>query len=121
MLAATSSSLDRDLDSVKLVLLLEARKQDYPETLKSYFRMVLEQTMSLLNQPEKAAADAMPEAISLAVKLTSDRHLRDIIQGILGADEIPSDKAETALSSLEASLDSNIGPAHLSKDIYAAI
>lgn len=121
MLAAASSRSDRALESVKMVLRLESKNQQYPETLKIYFRKVIQQTVELLNDPTEVASQAMPEAVSLAVKMSSDQELRNLIEGIQKFDNISSDQAERALSSLEASFDPTGESAHFSKEIYAAI
>ena len=121
MLAAASSRSDRALDSVKLVLLLEAKEEAYPDTLKAYFREVIRQTIELLNNPSELASEAMPEAISLAVKLTTDDQLRELVQNLLDDENISSEQAEMALTGLETSFDPNCEPAHFSKEIYAAI
>ena len=107
MLAAASSRSDRALDSVKLVLLLEAKRQAYPDTLKVYFWEVMRQTIKLLNNPSELASEAMPEAISLAVKLTADDQLRELVQNLLDDEDISSKQAEMALTCLETSFDSS--------------
>ena len=38
MLAAATSRSDRALETIKLVLVLEAQKQQYPEKLRNYFK-----------------------------------------------------------------------------------
>jgi len=121
MLAAASSRSDRALESVKLVLLLESKQQTCPESLKAYFMSVLRQTVDLLNRPAENASTASPEAISLAVKMSSDDGLRSIIEEIFAQREISSDKAELALNSLEASFDPSSQSAHFGKEIYATI
>jgi hypothetical protein len=121
MLAAASSRSDRALESVKLVLLLESKNLEYPETLKTYFKTVVQQTIDLLNRPNEVASQALPEAVSLAVKMASDQHLHDLIQEIVGEEDMSSDQAEKALSSLETPFDPTCESAHFSKEIYAAI
>jgi len=121
MIAAASSRSDRALESVLLVLRLESKNQQYPDTLKSYFRTVIQQTVDLLDRPIEVASQAMPEAVSLAVKISSDEELRELIEDILKVDNISSDQAEKALSSLEASFDPAGESAHFSKEIYATI
>ena len=121
MLAATSSRSDRTLDSIRLVLLLEAKEQDYPETLKSHFKMILEQSLQLLNSPTELISSALPEAVTLAIKMSSDEALFNALEPINTIDDITSDLAKIALSSLEASFDTDRKPAHFSQDIYSAI
>ncbi|WP_349358690.1 hypothetical protein [Stappia sp.] len=121
MLAAAESRSDRALETVKLVLALETKQQQYPDTLKAYFKEVVQQTMALLKSPSESASTALPEAVSLAVRLSSNEDLRMAIEQMLQQDDIDADKAETALNSLEAGFDPNIESAHFSKEIYAAI
>ena len=121
MLAAAESRSDRALETVKLVLTLETKQQQYPDSLKAYFKEVIQQTVALLKSPSSTASTALPEAVSLAVRLLSNEELRAVIEEILLQDEIDADKAETALSSLEAGFDASSEPAHFSKEIYAAI
>lgn len=121
MLAAAESRSDRALETVKLVLSLETKQQPYPETLKAYFKEVVLQTMALLKSPADSASTALPEAVSLAVRLSSNEELRTAIEQILRQDDIDADKAETALNSLEAGFDPSSESAHFSKEIYAAI
>lgn len=121
MLAAASSRSDRALESVKLVLLLESKQQDYPESLRTYFMSVLRQTMDLLHRPADNASTVLPEAVSLAVKMSSDQELRKAIEEILSQPKISCNTAEIALNSLEASFDPSSQSAHFSKEIYAAI
>lgn len=121
MLAATSSRSDRTLDTIRLVLLLESKKQDYPATLRKYFKEVLEQTVALLNRPAEAAAAASSEAVSLAVKMSSDSELRELIEEILNKDSVSQQQAEQVLVSLETAFDPSRESAHFSKEIYAAI
>lgn len=121
MLAAASSRSDRSLESVKLVLLLESKQQTCPESLKTYFMSVLQQTVDLLRRPTENASTASPEAVSLAVKMSNDDGLRNVIEEIFEQRKISSDKAEFALNSLEASFDPSSQSAHFSKEIYATI
>lgn len=121
MLAAAESRSDRALETVKLVLALETKRQQYPDTLKTYFKEVVKQTMALLNSPAESASTALPEAVSLAVRLSSNKDLRAAIEEILQQDDIDANKAETALNSLEAGFDPSSESAHFSKEIYAAI
>lgn len=121
MLAAASSRSDQTLQSVRLVLILESKNQNYPEKLKDYFREVITQTVGLLDKPADNAKAAMPEAIALAVKLSADEALRKLIEEILENDEISSEQAGQALISLEASFDPTSEPAHFGREIYAAI
>ncbi len=121
MLAAAESRSDRALETVKLVLALESKQQQYPETLKTYFNEVVRQTMALLKEPYGAASTALPEAVSLAVRLSTNAELRAVIEQILQQDDIDAVKAETALSNLEAGFDPISESAHFSKEIYAAI
>lgn len=120
MIAVASSSSDRALETVKLVLLLEVKKQDYPSTLKNYFRDVIKQTVELLEKPSDSAYEVMPEAVSLAVRLSSNDELRAVIKEILKND-ITSKRAEKALNNLEVNFDPNSESAHFSKEIYASI
>lgn len=121
MLAAAESRSDRALETVKLVLSLETKQQQYPDSLKEYFREVIQQTVALLKSPSATASTALPEAVSLAVRVLSNEDLRAVIEEILQQDEIDAEKAETALSNLEAGFDPSSEPAHFSKEIYAAI
>lgn len=121
MLAAASSRSDRTLEAVKLVFLLETKNQEYPESLKSYFKDVIKQTVALLDRPNEVASSAMPEAISLAVKLASDQELSDVIRSILADEVMSKEQAEHALSSLEAAFDTNRESAHFSREIYRSI
>jgi hypothetical protein len=121
MLAATSSRSDRTLDTIRLVLLLESKKEAYPATLREYFRGVLAQTVELLNRPAEVAADASSEAVSLAVKMSSDAELRELIVEILRKNSVSQEQAEQVLVSLETSFDPSRESAHFSKAIYAAI
>lgn len=122
MLAAAESRSDRSLETVKLVLALETKQQQYPESLKAYFKDVIQQTIALLRSPTESASSALPEAVSLAVRLTSNDELRVAIEQILHQDGIiDADKAETALSNLEAGFDPRSESTHFSKEIYAAI
>ncbi len=121
MLAAVESRSDRALETVKLVLALEAKKQRYPETLKNYFREVIKQTLALLEEPSGTASTALPEAVSLALKLSLNQELRAAIEAIENANEIDTERAEVALNNLETGFDPSSESAHFSKEIYAAI
>lgn len=121
MLAASSSRSDRTLDTIRLVLLLETKKQDYPATLRHYFKEVLAQTVALLNRPADAAANASSEAVSLAVKMSADTELRELIEEILRRDSVSKEQAEQVLVSLETSFDPSRESAHFSKAIYASL
>ncbi|WP_457649659.1 hypothetical protein [Profundibacter sp.] len=121
MLSAAMPKTDRALETVRLVLTLEVKDQKYPETLKSYLKKVIEQTIALLETPEKSASSAMPEAVSLAVMLSSNEDFQAAIRNMLDGDEISHERAEAALNSLEAGFDPAREPAHFSKEIYAAI
>ncbi|WP_288938810.1 hypothetical protein [uncultured Roseovarius sp.] len=121
MLAAASSRSDRTLDSVKLVLRLEAARQNYPEPLKQYLQNVVKQANDLMDRPEEVASETSPEAVSLAVKFSSDEALRRALQAILGEGDISSDDAALALESLETSFDPIGESAHFGREIYAAI
>lgn len=52
MFAAVSPRSDRGLDTVKLVLRLEANDQVYPARLKEYFHTVVQQAIDLLGAPK---------------------------------------------------------------------
>lgn len=103
------------------MLALESKQQQYPDTLKAYFREVVQQTMALLKSPSESASTTLPEAVSLAVRLSSNDELRAAIEQILQQDDIDADRAETALSNLDAGFDLSSESAHFSKEIYAAI
>lgn len=121
MLAAASPISGQPLETIKLVLLLETRGEEYPETLKKYFRNVLAQTLDLLRDPAGSAQTALPDAVSLAVKLSTNNVLRSAIEEIAKEDDIASAIAQNALSNLEADCDANRQSAHFSREIYAAI
>lgn len=121
MLAAASPISGQPLETIKLVLLLEARGEEYPETLKKYFKNVLTQTLDLLRDPAASAPTALPDAVSLAVKLSTNDGLRSAIEEIAKEDDIASAVAQNALSNLEADCDANRQSAHFSREIYAAI
>lgn len=121
MLAAASSGSDRTLNSVHLVLVLEAKSQKYPDELRRYFRSVVEQTVDLLKEPTNAVSGAMPEAVSLAVRMASDDELRTAIEAIIENEDFSREQAEQALSSLEASFDSNRQSAHFGEEVFGAI
>ncbi len=121
MLAAASSRSDRTLESVWLVLQLEKTQQQYPEQLRNHFREIIDQTLALLVEPDKNVAEAMPEAVSLAVKMLSDNELKEAIESLAGKSEFSKEQAEQALSSLEASFDTNRQSPHLSQEVLGAI
>lgn len=121
MLAAASPISEQPLETIKLVLLLEARGEKYPATLKNYFKDVLTQTLDLLRDPAASAPTALPDAVSLAVKLSTNNDLRSAIEEIAKEDDIASAVAQNALSNLEADCDANRQSAHFSREIYAAI
>lgn len=121
MLAAAESRSDRALETVMLVLALETKQQQYPDSLKAYFKDVVQQTMALLHSPSASAPTALPEAVSLAVRLSSNNELRTAIEQILQQDDIDASRAETALNNLEAGFDPSSESTHFSKEIYATI
>lgn len=121
MLSAAMSKTDRALETVILVLVLETKNQDYPETLKKYFKNVVNQSIEILGSPEKSVSDAVPEAVSLAVKLSSNSKLRKIFEKMTNEDDISSEQAKLALNNLEAGFDPAREPAYFSKEIYQAI
>lgn len=121
MLSATESRSDRALETVKLVLAMETKHQQYPDSLKTYFNEVVKQTIALLQSPSDTAPTALPEAVSLAVRLSSNAELRSAIEQIIQKDSIDAETAETALSNLEAGFDPRSESAYFSKEIYAAI
>lgn len=121
MLAATSARSDRTLDTVRLVLLMEANEQKYPDTLNTYFKEVIGQALSLLKNPSDFASKASAEAVSLALTISSNNKLREIIERVLEENKISQVEAEEALENLEVSFDPNREPAHFSKNIYATI
>jgi len=53
--------------------------------------------------------------------MSYDEALKDVIRAILAKEDISKEHAEQALSSLEASFDTDRESAHFSKEIYGAI
>lgn len=121
MLAAASSRTDRTLDTIRLVLLLESKRQAYPESLKKYFTEVVRQAVELLRHPGSVASEVSPEAISLALSVLSDQDVRKTIESIVENQSMSQQQAEQVLETLETTFDTNGKPAHFSKEIYAAI
>lgn len=121
MLAAASSRTDRTLDTIRLVLLLESKRQAYPESLKRYFADVVRQTVELLQHPGSVASAVSPEAISLALSVLSDQNARRTIELIAEGQSMSQQQAEQVLETLETTFDTDGKPAHFSKEIYAAI
>ena len=81
----------------------------------------MEQTLQLLEKPVDSASSALPESISLAVKMKSNEVLYEVFKSIDVDQEISAEVADQALSSLEATFDTNRESAHLSQEIYSAI
>ena len=121
MLAAASSNSDRTLETVRLVLVLEEKQQAYPETLKRYFRTVVQEALGILKKPSEGVMGAMPEAVSLAVKMAYDEALLAAITALAEETDISSEQAERALRSLEATFDTNCQLAHFGEEVFRAI
>lgn len=121
MLAAASSRSDRTLESVKLALRLEALEQKSPESLRDYLKTVVLQAVELTKRPAEVASTTLPEAISLAVRASSDPELTEILLALIGEGNITSEKAAKALDNLETTFEPVGESAHFSREIYAAI
>jgi len=121
MLSAASSRPDRTLDMIRLVLLLETKQQTYPQSLKTYFNDVIRQTVLLLRRPSEFASEASAEAVSLALKASSNEALFRVIEDVLRESAITQEQAERVLETLEAPFDAGGESAYLSKEVYAAI
>jgi len=121
MFAATLPNTDRVLETFKLGLLLESKKQDYPPSLKDYFREVINQSLALADRPEGVAASPMPEAVNLALKFTSNEALREALSELFINKKNASELAKVALKELESTFDTNRESTHFSAEIYAAI
>lgn len=121
MLAAASPFSDRGLEAIKLALLLEAARKDYPATLKKHLFDVIAETLRLMQKPDENAAKATSEAVTLAVRISSNAALRDVIQSIAKNRAVSVDQARDALKNLEADTDTSSQSAHFSEAIYAAI
>lgn len=121
MLAAASSDSDRAFGSLKLVLLLEAKNQDCPQPLKDYFWNVLDQAVKCSTDPKSISTGSKPEAVSLALRISTDNDLRSLLWEMNRTHSISADQAKRALEELEVSFDSGDEPAHFSREIFAAI
>lgn len=121
MFAATLPNTDRVLETFKLGLLLESKNQTCPKNLKDYFQQVIEQSLALFDKPKSNAASALPEAVSLAVKYSTNKELHTVLTSLLSEASRTSELAKTALQELENTFDPNCESAHFSPEIYAAI
>lgn len=119
MLAAALPDFDRGLQTVKLALLLESEKQIYPQGLREYLISVVAETLSLLAEPSKIAAQARPESISLAIKVRANAELNAVFEEIGRSHQVTSENAALALKKLEATTDSVTQSAHPSFAVYA--
>lgn len=121
MLAATSQESDRALETLKLVLLLESKEKEYPEILRKYFDTVMSQAYDLLLEDPEGVSEALPDAVSLAVKIKGDCELSKFSKQFHKTHKVSKEQAIEALQILEASFDSNCKPEYFSQDIYSTI
>lgn len=121
MLEARSSTQDRALEGVKLVLRLKRQNSSCPERLKQHFIDVLTQSFRLISDPRRYAAETSPEAVVLAVRLATDADLRQVFQEILDKQSASETQAERALQSLERFVDAGNKSEHIGAEIYASI
>jgi uncharacterized protein YicC (UPF0701 family) len=121
MLAATTSMADHTLDSVRLVLALGARNENISHALDEHFQRVIAQTVELLNSNSPLKYRVLPEAISLAVRLTLREELKRLVFDIASSRSFSGETAKQALVELEATFDTPSESTHFSKAVYAAI
>lgn len=120
MIAAAASGTDRIFDMVMLALQLRAKPQGAPDQLQAYLDKTVRKALLLLERPADELATASPEAVSLAVVLSTNDRLATTFRELLGAGEAQG-SAQNALQGLEAVFDANSKSAYFGREVYAAI
>lgn len=94
----------RRLNHVMFALEMKAEEQNCPEGFDKYLDGVFKRTVVLRKNPTKKGAirEAKPEEISLALRMTWDDELRQIVEKASEIGSISREQAKIALTKLEA-------------------
>lgn len=121
MLAATQKRADDTLGTVKLALKLASRRPLADPALRSYLLDQLRAALQVMECPHENAPQASPVSILIALSIMGDEVAKNSVEAILLEGEAREEHANSLLEKLEAAFDADGQPAHLSREVYAAI
>ena len=121
MLAATQKRADDTLGTVKLALKLASNRPISDPTLRSYLLEQLRAALQVVERPYENAPQASPVSILIALSIMGNEVAKNSVEAILQNGEACEEHASLLLEHLEGAFDAEGQPAHLSREVYAAI
>ncbi|MBF9035207.1 hypothetical protein HKCCE2091_13255 [Rhodobacterales bacterium HKCCE2091] len=121
MLAAASPKHDDTLETIKLILSLQASGNDVPESLSRHLVETLAAAIALIREPVKNGRSSSAETIMLAISIHENPEALTKSEEIIDHRGDLATNAQALLRDLEESSDPQGKPSHFSGEVYAAI